>query len=426
MKLLLFLTTISLSWAITQWFLGVDSEKKFKNVTHKILINKNILKIEQLNHQKSFTGAKSSLKLSSEVPFIRGVLKLNVRRINGPFFIDKTGVSFGYSRWLLSSSVQQKSSAVGDGDPQPLLVNHSTTAMIHRGFDKKLHYVLKSRFGSIKGSYDPESHLTQGVLALQNFSRKTFMGELMIGDTLINYQYKLPSKSKSTSTKITFQMPSLTINANKLTERWHLQMQGKGEFTIKNAVLSGFFDADIDSKSSVIPLKKGYAKLSFKGVSIDGLFLVDDANRTLSALHQQVSWQLEEGGEFPEGQDQIWQSYDQINQLSRQLPVLINEIFTADNSIQLKVVLKDSHEESKLTATLKIPHPSKVNALQHSLFSKNGGDTATIILNGLSLLLAGDASVVLGDELFNVISQKTAINRKEFKLIWKENKLLMK
>ncbi|HIQ14398.1 MAG TPA: hypothetical protein EYH38_02345 [Leucothrix sp.] len=193
-----------------------------------------------------------------------------------------------------------------------------------------------------------------------------------------------------------------------------------------------------------IPIDKASFSIFLKGLSSDGFLRYSELEAELDNLKQQAQWSLQENGEFPEGQDQIWQLYDEIDENIQRLPsIILNELFNKDSRIQLKAESLNSSGQSELIGELRRidastqmilknqnenPLMQKAQIRDRIIFKsqnekslKKGGGGFNTLLSTLH----GNARVKLDADLFLFLQNYSPIKQSEFKLMLKDSKLLM-
>lgn len=431
------------SWIVSSWYYGSKTEKKFKKLFHETtqISDKELYDVELLNYQKALFSAKARIRLSSHIPFIdRNInsLELDIKLQNGPFFIDKSGLSIGQSRWhiTLEDGIQSDTE-----DNKPDFLVGLLPAIVHVDFTNKARYFLDGKDSkiqpTIQGTYDLQTGMNQGFLVLKGIDIDSFQGKIVAKKARLNYQYG------NKQGNLTLDIPSLQFNQGQ--NLFESNLEGNSDISIKNKVLSGAIEINLKSKNNTsdYSIKNIATKLTFKGVSTSGLVDFNTAYEHFKTLHQQAVWQREENGEFPEGQDQIWQTYNQIEEFSYKLPKLLSsEVLSADSSLQFEGNVTSQSGVSSISGNIGrqyniegkdemyknrggVYHPLNKDISDTNITTLNPNRSVSI-LQLFTSVLKGEANIQLDNDLFKIISKKTVIKSKEFKLNWKHNKLLMK
>lgn len=416
-------------WVSATWYLGYGTEKIFKEEPQ----TNEYYHFEQLSYQKTLLGAKARIRLSSKLSFIgeeTDNLELNIKLQNGPFFIDDSGINIGKSRWSITS---------GEGDLSNIKSNKTDfllslkNATVRIDFDKKAHYLLKVKLSNtlaiIKGVYDLQTGENLGSLHLEGLNIDSPQGKLIAEKAKISYQYENMGSSGNNHGVVTVDIPSLQFFNNK--DVIESDLNSTSVISFKDNALSGTIKINVNVKNAVNqPIKNIKSEFAIKGISKSGMMDLYTAYDHLNNLSQQANWQQEENGEFPDGQDQIWQIYDQVETLSRQLPDLLkNEVLNANSSFRFKIDVASKSGFSKLSGQIErelIESKAEMIKTRGGVFDTSNQNGSLSILQLLSTVLKGEANVKLDKRLLEFISKRTVIDRDEFKLIWKRNKLLMK
>jgi len=401
-------------WAVASLYLGSKAEQEFKSYLQKNaqVVGKKLFRAELLNYKKTLTGANATLLVSSDFLEISeriGDFELNAKLYNGPLFIRKSGVKFGSSRWLLSfpdnSNINQK---LKEFFPEILPLG-----VVRIDFDKKAHYWTKAKTSFaeaiITGDYDLQTDNNRGAIALNNFSYGAARNRVSAENINISYQHQKAITANYKPGTASVQADNLKISHQNLSKSLLLNLKGNSNISYtantKNE-LSGFIKVDVSNQQMAdYPFESANMSLLFKGLSSNGFVAYNEASAELENLKQQVDWVLEELGELPEGQDQIWELYDRIGQATKALPQKLADIANG-SVVRVNILSKYLGEESLLKGQLIL-------------------DVSESSTEAWLSLLAGKAKVQLSEALFSTLKQKLPLKKPDFSLQLKHKKLLM-
>lgn len=406
-------------WATASLYLGSKSEKEFKSYLQKNsqVVGKKLFRAELLRYKKTLTGANATLLISSDFPVISermGDFELNAKLYNGPLFIRKSGVKFGSSRWLLSfpddPDINQK---LKEFFPESLPLG-----VVRIDFDKKAHYWTKANMSFaeaiITGDYDLQTDDNHGAIALNNVSYGAARNRVSAEKINISYQHQKAITANYKPGTASVQVVNLKMSHQNLSKSLSVNLKGNSNISYaadpKNE-LSGFIKVDVSNQqTNSYPFESANISLLFKGLSSNGFVAYNEANAELENLKQQVDWVLEELGELPEGQDQIWELYDRIEQATKALPQKLADV--ADGSVvRVNILSKYQGESSQLKGHL---------YLDASESNTNEPNTEAWLS-----LLAGKAKVQLSKALHSKLKQTLPLKKPDFTLQLKQKKLLM-
>lgn len=427
-------------WALAGWYFGATAEQSFKSYLQENtqIAGEKLLRAELLDYRKTLMGAKASLRVSSDMPFVSermGEFNVNVKLLNGPLFISKSGFSIGSSRWVLqideSSLTEEELENLKSFFPSSL-----PNATVKVDFEQQAHYSIKSKTSIadavITGVFNLDTHNNRGAISLDNFqvefSPNQFIEKISAKKVNISYQHQKAITAAYKPGTTSVQIPSLRLKFKRLNGAFDLKTNIKSNISSKDSYLNGFIKADIkQNKSNNFPVDSAKLSVLFKGISADGFVAFSETRADFDNLKEQAGWVLEENGEFPEGQDQIWTLYDRIETASKQLPkILLKKMLNDDSLLQFKAETQTQAGPSTLNGQLKIISQEQENQSQSdstvTKMIKSGGG----VFHSLLSLLDGEAKVELDDSLFAMISKNSAIKKQTFTLTFKDNKLLMK
>lgn len=409
---------IVIVWGVTVWYLGERSELEFKNavLNNTQMAGEKLFRAELLSYRKTLLGAKASLRISSDIAMINermGDLLIEAELLNGPLFIEKSGVSIGSARWVLKIDEENLAPEVLE-NLYGLFENSLPTATIRIDFDKKAHYWGRADsivFQSIiTGLYDLETEGNRGSILIDKVTYGAVPNQITAEKIKISYQHQkaITSNYKPGTTSIL--IPGLKINHKDLQTPLSFSLKSNSNIYSKNNYLNGFIKVNLINNTSSqttqeSPFNNAEISLLFKGVSSNGFIGLSEAKAEIDNLRQQTQWVLQENGELPEGQDQIWQLYDQIDILSKQLPqLLINEVFDP--------------EKLKIAFEIKAHNNSGTSSLVGDLKFTDKTTTSTDLMS----FLKAQAQVNLDKDLFEFLSEFTDINKQNFILRYEDNK----
>ena len=450
--LLVILFTILL--ALSGWYFGASAQQTLKTyIEHNSKTGKRSLYLlELISYKKTVFGAKASIKVSSDIPLIAeklGEIKLNARLLNGPLFVTKNGISTGRFRWFMRVDEASLSGAEKDSF-RAIFADTPPYIIVRSDFEGNLHYSAKlpASFARIDmtGIYDLAKNEHNGKLKIKDFHYD--FPPTQISAEALDIDYRLTEKhqavadaaeeslSASTSTS-TSTSSSALLSATKTIKASipHLQLKLNGIKPISLALesnskislsaqqLNAFSKVTLKQLGkSDIPVEKANLSLLLKNLSSEGFLRFNQLQAELDNLRQQVQWSLQEKGEYPEGQDQIWQLYNRIDEDSERMPsILLNDLFNKDSLIQFRVEATNHADKSELRGELQ-----SINSDTSAKYIKKGGDGLVTLLS----ILQGEARVKLKGDLYDYL-QKNLPNflvksKSEFELLLKDSKLLMR
>jgi len=138
-----------------------------------------------------------------------------------------------------------------------------------------------------------------------------------------------------------------------------------------------------------------------------------------------VQWILEEQGEFPEGQDKIWELQDRESRYFRKLPQLVsNVIFTegSKNAVNDSQRINDASIRFYLQTQYKNEDSSINGAIYPSSLESNELDASML---SLASLIHPEAKVKLNGDWLRYLSSRFPITKNDFTLTYKNKQLLM-
>ncbi len=422
-SLFILLLLIVLLWGAAGWYFGANAHSELKHyLTHSALIpGEKLFRAEMIDFKKTAFGAKARLKIYSDTRFLNetlGDIDLQARILNGPLFIDEQSpfdhrLHTGTTRWHLS--IDQTSLDASQKDIlNTLFPDQLPTATIVIDFDRQAHYeiCLHSYLGKalIRGIYNLNTDENRGSVKLDNVVLTGLSLRFKIPQASIEYQHQknITAAFKPGTTRLF--IPELQLDHTKLKQPLIVQLNGDMALQTSHSNQQDFLTALVKmhvtqkkppQKSGMFPVDEADLRLVINNLSLDGLIAVSETRAELDNLRQQIQWTLEEKGELPEGQDQIWQLNEQLQQRQDQLPVLISQkLFSANpaggSSEKPGVNMAITAGDSNLSGHLSMNSPIEIR-------------TAT----SLQTLLQGQAEVKLGKKLFDTVKKYLSPSQKQ-------------
>lgn len=410
---------------LSGWYFHASAERAFRAYLLKTTeaSETKIFRLELQHYQKTIFGAKATLKINSDYPMIAEYVEnveLVAKLLNGPIFITKNGISTGSSRWFITmdesklSDIEKES--MRDTFPQLL-----PRAIIRTDFAKKVHYsaMLQTRSVALDvvGILDLATKDNTGSVLLQNLYYELFDARIKIEQISIDYQQQKAMEPVYKPSTIDVIIPRLVIEHKKFDNPIELTVEATGNISQTETNLDGFTKVTLKQLGhKEIPVDEANVTLMLKGVSSEGFLRYSQKQADLENLKQQAQWSLQEKGEFPEGQDQIWELYNEIEEKSLLLPsIILNEMFDEESLIQVKAESQGSSGKSELAGAFK-----SIETITPKSSKKGGGGFNTLVS-----VLQGEARIKLDKDLFQYIQNFSPLKQSEFLLILKDSKLLM-
>ncbi|MCF6205250.1 MAG: YdgA family protein [Methylococcaceae bacterium] len=409
-------------WAVLSGYYATKTEQEFKSLLKRSsqLVGKRLFRVELLSYKKTVSGAKAKLSIGSDYPALSermGELEMNVKLLNGPFFITPSGVSIGSSHWVLQ--VVDGGSGVIDGVGDKIYKHEDffprglPSATVRVDFERKAHYVVKGETdiaqSLITGVFDLITEDNRGAITMNKFNFGVLPNMVSADVINISYQHQKAITTRYKPGTASLQATSLKISHKALAESLVLDVKMNSDLYLDENILNGFLKTAVRNVGvKQFPIEKAEMSLLFKGLPADAFITFSEANDELDNLHQQAQWALEELGEVPEGQDQIWSLYDRIEESSKIFPKLLAGQLSAngENLIQLKATTYYKNMSSHLTGNIKL-------------------ESENVKISSWLSLLNGEAQVELDQFLFEFIETILPITTPKFKLFLKKNKVLM-
>jgi len=439
----LFILLLFILLAVSGWYFNTNAEKIFKVYLQKNseVSSKQTFRLELVDYRKTVFGAKARLKISSDIPLIAdkmGEIDLIAKLLNGPIFVTKSGISMGAFRWFVTVDESDLTDAKKE-ILKALFPDVFPRFIIRADLDENIHYKAKlhTNFAEIDvaGVVDLKAEKNIGKVLLENLHTEFLSNQISVKQISVNYQRQKRSNPAYKPGNTVISIPRLKIKSKDLNNPIEISLEATSSISEADGYLNGYSKINlklIDGKQQgdkVIPVDKASLSVMLKGLSSEGFLRYSELEAELDNLRQQAQWSLQENGEFPEGQDQIWQLYDQIDASSQRLPTIIfNELFNKDSLIQLKVESANASGQSSLVGMLTSLDVTNINeqacegsiCLKEQNVKKGGGGYKTLLSN-----LQGKAQVNLDSEFLIFLQNFSPIKQSEFKLILKDSKLLM-
>ncbi len=408
-------------WVLVVWHLGERTEAEFKQVLelNSLQSDEKLLGVELLSYRKNLLGADAELLVSSEIPIISerlGEFHITAKLFNGPLFVTKSGIDFGSSRWLLSLDEFSLDHDENE-NLKNIFLKGLPSASVLMGFNQKAHYssnIDTQWFNSVTtGIYDFEFKSNIGTVDIDSFKYGALPDLLSAEKLQINYQLQKSHIDNYKPDSTSILIPELIINHKNLASPVIYSVNGNSNITINNSELSGSFKLKIKSYEPSIqvktnPVERAQMSLLFKNISRDGFIKWYEAKADLDNLQRQSQWLLEEQGELPEGQDQIWQLHDRIDKITKKLPNTFKESVFNHGKTQIRFEAWTSNISGKSTWESNVQPTDTLPSSSH-----------------LSSFLQAQAIVTLDDLMYQFLTTYTPVNKKQFTLSFNNNQLLM-
>ena len=404
-------------WSASSWYFGSKAEQNLKSLlkSNAIQSGESLFRAELISYKKTWVGANAILRISSDNTFLSerfGEIDVKLNLLNGPVFFQDRSLSVGFSQWVLEAD------ELGLSDVQrQYLSNYFPETMpfatVTMDFKQKAHYVgeLQTNSGKIlvTGEYDIVSDENKGEVIIDDFQFGGDPVKISAKHLELEFQHQKAITASYKPGTAFLEIPELTITDDNFAEPVKLAIKADSHIFSKDNNLNGFIKVVVNNKKTAeIPVNNAVFTLQFVKLAADTFVLISEAKAELDNLQQQIDWVLQEQGEVPEGQDHIWQLQNQIEQASTQLPIgLLKDAFNNGES-QIKIEINGNNKSGSSTLSGVIK-PADQFVLSDKLLG----------------YLEAEASVKLDDELFEFLKSHSAVNKKQFSLAFKQNKLLM-
>ena len=147
---------------------------------------------------------------------------------------------------------------------------------------------------------------------------------------------------------------------SKISEKSKDPLNSEGNFYYFNNMLSGL--VKLNNK-----LSQPVLNLEAHNLSVEGYHSFLQVEAHVLNLKQQVQWTLEDGAETPEGQEHIWQLYDELNNKRNSITQIMTQKVFSDSDSRLKLTLELPQTNTFLPNFLSLALKQKL-----SLFSEHG------------------------------------------------------
>jgi hypothetical protein len=414
-------------WAAAVWYFGNRTEQQFVSAleNNNLVLGEKLFRTELLSYTKTLTGAEAHLTLSSDSSFISeriGDIPIIAELINGPVFFEKSDISTGSARWIIKVDTKRLSKQQKE-NLQNIFTKTLPSVIVRVDFDKKVHYFSRIKFDQLgilmTGIYDLESQQNRGAINIDKVRYGNSSNQLFAENVKISFQHQKAITSHYKPGTMALQIPELQINHQLLNNPVVFSVKANSNIRSENNFLNGFIHFSFKNllvtnkltklSISELPIKNAELSLQFKQISTEGYIDLSEKLAELENLKQQAIWALEENGELPEGQDQIWQLYQRIDKLSEIRPKLIANTLFNDG-------------KSNVSFEFKADNNSRESTVFGDIAVSKNLDKASRLISLIDI----QAQVKLEDELYSFISNLIAIDRAQFELSFENNRLLMK
>ncbi|WP_299873770.1 DUF945 family protein [uncultured Cocleimonas sp.] len=432
-----FFLFLIIAWGLSSWYFGVQAEKEFRQIlevqTNKL--GEKPFRLELLDYDKDFLGSTAAVRVSSDIPLLNdwlGDFELKLKSLNGPLFITKKGVDFGVSRWFIRID-PESFSAESKENLFRIFPEELPKGVLIIGFDKESSFDSSFKTdwldSQVTAIYNLSTFSYRGAFDIKRLNYSSTGIKISADEGKISFQYpnsvetlnEIESSNldnPATYKTVSINVPQLNIDSQIISHPIVAALKGNSQITIKNNVIDTFVKLHFnrlkqssDQNNEVLPIDQLQITAQGSGIQQSSFLQVMENKAELDNLQMQTQWELQENGELPEGQDKIWQLQNQIHRLNQKYPVsFYNALFSSKDNVStnpsLEIQASNDSGQSSLIGHLKP--------------SVNSGESTRFID-----LLEAEASVSLDDMLYDFISKRTAIRKKQFSLLYKQNKLLM-
>ena len=412
--LLLFIIII---WSVSSWYFGREAEKSLRSLlrNNTQLNGENLITAELTDYKRTWVGANAILRFSSDNLIISerfGEYFVKANLLNGPVFLDDSGFSIGTSKWIIQPDILNLSEV----QLQDLKTNFPEVvpyASVRLDFKQKAHYVgeFETETGNtiVKGVVDLITENNRGSVDIKDFQWGDVPSKISAKNLTLSFQHQKDITESYDPATANLYISDLKISHEFLDEPLLINLKATSNILSKNNNLSGLINVEFNIKDiKKFPVKNAVFTLEYIKLVADTFLQFTEAKGELDNLQQQTQWLLEEQGEVPEGQDQIWQLQDQIKIATIEQPIKLMKSAFNNGESQIKLEI-ESHNNSGGSTLNGVIRPAESFTLSDKLLS----------------YLKGEAKVNLDDELFEYLNSRTGLSKKQFLLSLKQNKLLM-
>ena len=435
---ILIVLTICL-WTFGAWFFGKqNSDALFKYIDKNQLNENAIVHLEMKEFSSSIISAKGRLavRLNENYPLNtlindneeEWILNFTVK--HGPFLINKTGFNIGKSVWEITIDEQNENLFKPIKEVTDSKINKRTqlpSAIIRHSFDDLMKYSLtfnRLQFDmKIKGIVDLKTGSHNGSMRSPEIVLKK--NDITTKLSNIEFKYKNVSIAENGSygqekLYIRTILPEWVIKHKNMDAPVTLNAIHNGSFNLNGHILDGDNTLELNALNQTrYPFDKGIFDFNIDSLNLNKFAQLIRQFKHIQNLEEQSQWILEEQGELPEGQDQIWQRQDQAKIHKQRLPNIAKEAFLTTNTnkpiFTFKLLNNYQSNKSKLNGFLDIVN----EGVNHSRLNSETNESL------FSNLVKVNANVSLDKILYDFISNQIPINNNTFTLIYKNNQLLM-
>lgn len=423
----LLLILLLILWVASAWFFGSQTKDMLNTFSTREYLSDNQSFLKDLEYKviesnSTILGTKLKVSLIPKNENIiwsifgnfKEDLKLNIDIINGPLLFEKSGLSIGRSKWIVSFDEKEYSSLLSQYKFKNL-----PKALITIGFDKQLDYKLaidtQLNKININGELDPITHTGKGIVEAEEFIFKTGKQVINSKQAKVTYTHQ-STQSDEAKFNWSTDIPELLFQHQLMTDPLLMTVKGKGLISIGNDILSSSNSFSFkQSRVSNYPPETADLTFNINDLSLESLLNVIDGFDAVINLKEQTQWVLEEQSELPEGQDKIWELQDNLETSVADLPSIIEGLLVKNESSKVSFTLETQYKNnsSNLKGTIL---PLSESALSN--LDANSDDSIWSLLKAVS-------KVTLDKSLLSYVSTHLPINKSKFDLIYQQNKLLM-
>ena len=441
--ILLFMLIILFS--LTAWFFGKNTEESIVTfIGNEKLNTESIFKYELLNYERSIFGAKATISIDFnsqnkialffEDLFInKNTHVIDIDIYHGPILF-KFGLNVGGS--ILEINAQNNLT----NETQSKFVeyfgfNEIPFTSIFTGFDNEINYQVPFLFSQnkiiISGKYNLNSNIHSGTVVSKKLKYKDNNLLFQVEDFELLYKQIPMGIYENSQFVLTGDIPKLSFKHRFLSEQVNLNMSYQGDVSLEaNKVSSDnmlTFKVSNNRGIPKYPIDKGSLNIKLDALNLNDLSELKMAFKEINYLQHQIEWLLEEQAEYPEGQDQIWQKQDKASQYYEQLPELLSRVLKTNTSNMTEKQIESLKHSfrSRVAFQFISQYLKQKSTLNGAIYptSLEKGDVISKLI--FSSLIQTEAEVSLDDEWFQFLSGHVPIKKPNFKLIYKQNKLLM-
>jgi len=311
---LLILSVIAVLWGVGSWSIAKISKKQFDaavSALSRAPIN-DFFELEVLNYQDTLLGASAEILLIPTSALVETSLKSQrffLKCINGPVFINASGVQLGLARWKLTSSDNTR--IVGSW-----VVNFFESINIQLDVSKLLG--LGDTVGRLKiNGQSNTAHLdTKIVVQVSelNYTTEQFAVNLPTLEVVLRRtMQESPDHNRLLSmTQLSAEAKGGALLVTGRSKKIPFNLQSHGSIWINNDTLSSDWQGSIDSGQRLtVSQKEGAALPGYLNVEMSlqlrellaaGFWQYVSSQSEIYSLLQQAQWAMEET-ETPEQQD---------------------------------------------------------------------------------------------------------------------------